>query len=158
MTEDVGSWIESQRAALARRAWAFAEREDIKRSLVLLEPTALRTLLGAALDASCLLEIQMLLRYQQGRDKGKWAAIVPGLETELNEAVKAAPWDKLPAEARDAAEVQIAVVYIGFIVMLHRYYKAALDEGGGRGPRQADQPRQGEARGGYRDGARDRRR
>ncbi|WP_437952604.1 hypothetical protein WME98_19230 [Sorangium sp. So ce296] len=129
MAEDVRTWVEARRATLAKRAWSFAEKQEIKSKLARMEPTAIRTLLGATIQASCLLEVQMLLRYQQGRDKDKWdAGLVSSLESELTELVSKAEVSSLPEGDRDLASVQLAVAYLGFLVMLHRYYHAAEAE------------------------------
>jgi hypothetical protein len=130
MAEDTREWVEARRADLAKCAWQFVQNEQVQRALVALDPSALRTLLGAATDASCLLEVLILLRYQQGRDRAKWPdVLVSGIERELKDAVEAATKARGAAADPDAAEARLATSWLGFLVRLHRSsYEAAREE------------------------------
>lgn len=134
MIEEARRWAEARRADLAKRAWTFAAKEE--RALAAMDPTALRTMLGAAANASCLREIEILLRYQHGRDRVKWPIdLVKGIEGELEKAIAAAKeaQGELPPDVSDAGEAMIAASWLGFLVRLHRYhYEAAREPRGGR--------------------------
>lgn len=134
--EDARRWAESRRADLAKRAWNFAEKKENREALAALDPTALRTMLGAAANASCLREIEILLRYQHGRDRVKWSKeLVAGIEAELEQSIASAKKDQgeLPPAVSDAGEAMIAASWLGFLVRLHRYhYEAAREQRGGR--------------------------
>lgn len=121
----VETWLEQQRPMLARRAKAFVlDCKEVKGALEELAPTALRTILGAANDAFCIAELELILRYQQGRDIAKWPeSLVGGLLLEFQGCIK----DSATATAfaqesdRDRAEVRLAVLFLGNVVRLHRY-------------------------------------
>src|SRR5207247_2435272 len=102
---DTRTWVEAERAKRARRANEFVKSSQIREALKALDPTALRTLLGAAANASCLDEVLILLRYQQGRDRVKWPdALVTGLEKQLQDLVDVAKRKAEAPDDPDAAE------------------------------------------------------
>jgi hypothetical protein len=127
---DTRTWVEAERASLARRANRFVDNREIRDALVALDPSALRTLLGAAASASCLDEVLILLRYQQGRDRGKWRdVLVTGIEKQLQELVaEAKKKERAPVDDPDAAEAALATAWLGFLVQIHRFYFEAARE------------------------------
>ena len=134
---DTRTWVEEQRAKLAKSANRFVENASMREALTALDPTALRTLLGAAANASCLDEVLILLRYQQGRDRAKWRdLLVAGMEKELKDLVSNAKKDRAEPSEPDAAEALLATAWLGFLVQIHRYHYEAAREG-------AREPRRG---------------
>jgi hypothetical protein len=110
--------------------------EDVsaKKALGELNPTALRNLFSAANEASCLEEVLILLRYQQGRDPRQWPeALVNGIVTRMEQAVKNAGLDsRLAADGdRDRAASLIAARFLSSVVRLQRYLHEA-GQGGRR--------------------------
>jgi hypothetical protein len=127
---DTRTWVEEQRAKLAKSANRFVENAAVREALTALDPTALRTLLGAAANASCLDEVLILLRYQQGRDRVKWRdVLVAGMEKELKELVENAKKGRAAPDEPDAAEALLATSWLGFLVQIHRYHYEAAREG-----------------------------
>lgn len=138
MAQETREWVETRRADLAKRAWMFVEDNQIKAALSALEPTALRTLLGAAANATCLLEVFILLRYQQGRDREKWKEVlVTGIVNQLTAAAETAAASKHLKDAQevDTAEAMLATSWLGFLVRLHRYHYEMAREQRLREPR-----------------------
>jgi hypothetical protein len=129
VTVDTRTWVEAERAKLAKRANEFVKNAQIREALTSLDPTALRTLLGAAANASCLDEVLILLRYQQGRDRVKWRdVLVAGLEKQLQELVEVATRrTETPADL-DAAGAMLATAWLGFLVQIHRFHYEAARE------------------------------
>lgn len=126
-------WADKQRADLAKSAWNFTERKDVKPTLERLDPTALRTMLSAASNASCLHEISILFRYQSGRDRSKWPAdFMAAIEGEMQKIVDAAKKNGSPAPSSagsvDEGEAMIVASWLGFVVRLHRYHYEAARE------------------------------
>jgi len=119
---DNRTWVEARRPALARSARQFADETQIREALAALDPSALRTLLGAASSASCLDEVLILLRYQQGRDRAKWRdVLVAGIEKQLLAAAKVHAGTDEPDQP-DQAEALLATTWLGFLVQIHRFY------------------------------------
>ena len=146
MSVDVRIWVDERRAQIAKSAKRFGDAPPMREALKGLDPTALRTLLGAATNATCLEEVQILLRYQQGRDRVKWSdALVTGMEKELSavfDTVKANRHATGEPEELDQAAALTATAWLGFLVQIHRYlYEAAREvardtpRDGARGPR-----------------------
>lgn len=128
MEHQVQEWVEGERSRLAKRAWQFVERQEIKGALVGIDPTALRTLLVAASNATCIEEIFIVFRYQQGRDRDRWKEdLVAALLKELkDEVVGKSRKDHPLGDRRDRAEALLIASFLGFLVRLHRYhYEAA---------------------------------
>lgn len=126
---DTRTWVEEERAKLAKRANEFVKNAQIRAALTGLDPTALRTLLGAATNASCLDEVLILLRYQQGRDRTKWPdVLVTGLEKQLQEIVDVAKRKTESPDDPDAAEAMLAAQWLGFLVQIHRFHYEAARE------------------------------
>jgi hypothetical protein len=143
MALETREWVEARRADLAKRAWAFADRSEIKAALAGLNTTALRTLLGAAMNASCFLEVLILLRYQQGRardrdrdgkssQESQLKVLCPAIEKELQASVAAANEALGPAQHADVAEARLAAAWLGFLVQLHRFYRPDDKDQSGR--------------------------
>jgi hypothetical protein len=123
------TWVEEERAKLAKRANEFVKNTQIRTALTALDPTALRTLLGAAANASCLDEVLILLRYQQGRDRVKWPeALVTGIEKQLQDLVEVATRKTSAPDEPDAAEAMLATQWLGFLVQIHRFHYEAARE------------------------------
>lgn len=130
--------VQNCRPALAKRAWEFAEEAQVRSALQDLDPTPLRTLLSVANGASCLKELHIMLRYQQGRDKKTWPDVLAeGIFKATNDVVNAArpQLNGLPEADRDRAEILLAATWLGFVARLHRYQHSLGKQNEGRSSR-----------------------
>lgn len=138
MEPQVQQWVDKKRVALAKMAWEATESDPLKSVLGNIDPTALRTLLSAFLQTSCLEEARILLRYQQGRDRDKWPkAVVDAIEGVMRYAEKdVSERDELKG-CRDAAHVALLRAWFSYLVQLHRFHYAAQRDARAQG-RQAN--------------------
>lgn len=107
------------RAASARRAWEAYGRPEFPEVAKGENPTALRNLLGAALEAEVLEELYILLEYQLGRGILRSPRFVDLVKEGIEGLIREAK------ATTDAEKLAAARVYLTHVVQLHRAIKEA---------------------------------
>jgi len=98
---------------MARRALAYKDNASLRQALAQVTPSAMQTLLGAIQHAGSLEEIEIVIRYQQARERRKWSgALVEQILQDLRTSAEGEPTDQTRAN--------VAARQLGLIARVQR--------------------------------------